>query len=128
MIEPHRLAAIVNSGASAAVCTVVATSGSTPRKAGASMVVIDDGSDVGAIEGTVGGGAIEHEIRRQAVEVMATLRPALRLFPGKIWAKGSSSLRAAFTARFKVWFTLTCVTSRRSYCCCRLVPSVERKR
>ena len=81
VIEPHRLAAIVNSGASAAVCTVVATSGSTPRKAGASMVVIDDGSDVGAIEGTVGGGAIEHEIRRQAVEVMATLRPRLVQIP-----------------------------------------------
>ena len=81
MIDPHRLAAVVDSGAPAAVCTVVATSGSTPRKAGATMLVVDDGSDFGAVEGTVGGGAIEHEIRRRALEVIATLRPRLVEIP-----------------------------------------------
>ena len=45
------------------------------------MLVIDDGSDFGAIEGTVGGGAIEHEIRRQALEVIASLRPRLVEIP-----------------------------------------------
>src|ERR1051325_2090114 len=39
------------------------------------MVVIADGSELGAIEGTVGGGAVEHQIRRVALEVIATTRP-----------------------------------------------------
>lgn len=81
MIDPRELANIVESGAAAAVCTVVATKGSTPRKAGAAMVVVDDGSDFGAVTGTVGGGAIEHEIRRQALEVIATLTPRLVEIP-----------------------------------------------
>lgn len=81
MIDPRRLAALVDAGAAAAVCTVVATKGSTPRKAGATMIVVDDGSDFGAVEGTVGGGAIEHEIRRQAKEVIATMTPRLVEIP-----------------------------------------------
>ncbi|MDP2344464.1 MAG: XdhC family protein [Deltaproteobacteria bacterium] len=81
MLDPRRLAAVVDSGAPAAVCTVVCTKGSTPRKAGATMLVVDDGTDFGAIEGTVGGGAIEHEIRRQALEVIATMRPRLVEIP-----------------------------------------------
>lgn len=81
MIDPRRLADVVASGAAAAVCTVVATKGSTPRKAGAAMLVVDDGSDFGAVEGTVGGGAIEHEIRRQALEVIAEMRPRLVEIP-----------------------------------------------
>jgi xanthine dehydrogenase accessory factor len=70
-----------DAGRAAAVCTVVATKGSTPRKAGASMLVIDDGSPLGAIRGTIGGGAIEHEIRRRAIEVMASTRPTLVEIP-----------------------------------------------
>lgn len=82
MIDPRRLADVVDSGAAAAVCTVVATRGSTPRKAGASMVVVDDGSDFGVVAaGTVGGGAIEHEIRRQALAVIAEMRPRLVEIP-----------------------------------------------
>ncbi|HEY4220654.1 MAG TPA: XdhC/CoxI family protein, partial [Myxococcota bacterium] len=61
--------------APAALCTVVSTQGSTPRKAGASMVVIADGTELGAIEGTVGGGAVEHQVRRAALEVIASTRP-----------------------------------------------------
>lgn len=81
MIDPRRLATVVERRTPAAVCTVVATRGSTPRKAGASMLVVDDGSDFGAIDGTVGGGAIEHEIRRQALEVIADMRPRLVEIP-----------------------------------------------
>ncbi len=81
MIDPRLLSDVVARGTPAAICTVVATKGSTPRKAGASMVVVDDGSDFGAIEGTVGGGAIEHEIRRQALEVIADMRPRLVEIP-----------------------------------------------
>ena len=45
-------------GARCVLATVVSTKGSTPRKAGAKMLVGDDGSLVGSI----GGGRIEHEI------------------------------------------------------------------
>lgn len=77
MLDPARLAEIAAGTAPAALCTVVSTDGSTPRKAGASMVVIADGTELGRIEGTVGGGAVEHEVRRAAVEVIATTRPRL---------------------------------------------------
>ncbi len=40
------------------LCTIVRTHGSTPQKAGAKMLVFEDGS----IEGTIGGGIIEHEV------------------------------------------------------------------
>jgi xanthine dehydrogenase accessory factor len=72
-----RRAELAKAGASAAVCTVVKTSGSTPRKAGASMIVIDDGSEHGVIEGTIGGGAIEHRVRARAQLVMTTLQSEL---------------------------------------------------
>lgn len=51
----------------AALCTVVASRGSTPRKLGAKMLVIADGEEHGRIVGTIGGGAIEHFIRLQAI-------------------------------------------------------------
>lgn len=38
-----------------AICIVVDTSGSTPRKAGTKMRVFEDGS----IKGTIGGGSLE---------------------------------------------------------------------
>src|SRR3954468_14464485 len=75
MFDPRRLAELADGKEPAALCTVVSTQGSTPRKAGASMVVVADGSELGRIEGTVGGGAVEHEIRRAALVVIATTRP-----------------------------------------------------
>src|SRR6185436_14504888 len=51
-----------------ALVTIVRTSGSTPRKAGAKMIVCGDGE----ILGTVGGGRIEHELvaeARSALEI-----------------------------------------------------------
>jgi xanthine dehydrogenase accessory factor len=44
------------------VATVVGTRGFTPRKAGARMLVAEDGTTAG----TIGGGAIEHEVLREA--------------------------------------------------------------
>ncbi len=44
-------------------CLVVATRGSTPQKAGAAMLVFPDGRQVG----TLGGGCIEAEVKRQAL-------------------------------------------------------------
>jgi len=74
-LDLERLAEIARGDRPAAVCTVTATRGSTPRKAGARMVVFADGSDVGLVEGTVGGGAVEHEIRREALLAIAESRP-----------------------------------------------------
>ncbi len=50
-----------------ALCTVVATRGSVPRKPGAKMLVFADGRQ----EGTIGGGAIEQDVIVQAVEALA---------------------------------------------------------
>jgi xanthine dehydrogenase accessory factor len=50
-----------------AVCTVVATRGSTPQKAGAMMLVFADGTQAG----TLGGGCVEAEVRRRALHALA---------------------------------------------------------
>ncbi len=44
------------------IATVIGSRGFTPRKAGARMLIGEDGATVG----TVGGGAIEHEVQQQA--------------------------------------------------------------
>ena len=49
-----------------ALVTVVATTGSTARSAGTKMIVYPDGS----IEGTVGGGIVEHEAKIDARAAM----------------------------------------------------------
>lgn len=77
MFDPRRLAEIAQGPVPAAIVTVVATKGSTPRKAGASMVVLADGSPHGAIEGTIGGGAVEHRAREEALAAIAETRPRL---------------------------------------------------
>ncbi len=57
---------IENSNNKAALCTIVSTKGSTPRKTGAKMLVYTNGS----IDGTIGGGALEKEVIEQALEVL----------------------------------------------------------
>jgi xanthine dehydrogenase accessory factor len=75
MFDPGRLSEIAAGDKPAALVTVVSTKGSTPRKAGASMVVIADGSELGGLEGTIGGGAVEHLVRKAALEAIASGRP-----------------------------------------------------
>ncbi len=50
---------------SVVLCSIVASSGSTPRGAGAKMAVFADGSTVG----TIGGGAVEYHATQVALEV-----------------------------------------------------------
>lgn len=52
-----------NSNKAAALCTVVNTKGSTPRKVGAKMVVREDGK----IVGTIGGGNLEKKVIENAL-------------------------------------------------------------
>ncbi len=49
-----------------AVCRVVETRGSTPQKAGATMLVLPDGSQAG----TLGGGCVEAEVKRRALAIL----------------------------------------------------------
>ncbi len=55
-----------------ALCIVVETHGSTPRKPGAKMIVYPDGT----IYGTIGGGSIEKEVITQAIKLIEAGKPA----------------------------------------------------
>lgn len=68
-----RVGTLLRHGQRAALVTVVETRGSTPRKAGARMVVLEDGR----IEGTVGGGSVEHVLQSAAVRVLGAGAPEL---------------------------------------------------
>lgn len=59
----HRVAELIQQGQAFKVCRVVHAVGSAPRNAGAQMVVLPDGK----IEFTLGGGAIEGRVIREAV-------------------------------------------------------------
>ena len=56
--------------------TVAASSGSTPREAGAHMAVTADG----LAAGTIGGGAVEYESIKTAEQVLETRRSRFREF------------------------------------------------
>ncbi|NOZ60451.1 MAG: hypothetical protein GXO74_02110 [Calditrichaeota bacterium] len=56
------------------IVTVVDSKGATPRKSGAKAIVFADG----ASEGTVGGGAIEVQAFREAVQVLRSGKPVLK--------------------------------------------------
>jgi xanthine dehydrogenase accessory factor len=57
-------------------CRLVETRGSTPQKAGAAMVVYEDGSQAG----TLGGGCVEAEVKRRALGLLAENRPEVCAF------------------------------------------------
>lgn len=62
------LADLPRSGTAAALCTIIRAKGSTPRKAGAKMLVYEDGS----IIGTIGGGEIEARVIEEALASIQT--------------------------------------------------------
>jgi xanthine dehydrogenase accessory factor len=63
----------LDDGEAVALATVAQTLGSTPRKAGAKMVVRADGSFVG----TIGGGCGEGEVWQEAMDALEDGRPRL---------------------------------------------------
>ena len=67
------LAEIEKSNTPAALCTIVKSSGSTPRHSTSKMLVYPDGS----IRGTVGGGELENHVRREALESLKDGKPRL---------------------------------------------------
>jgi len=86
-----KIAELARAGAPFVVATVVRTAGSTPRGAGAKMLVLADGSTIG----TVGGGALEHEVARDSLLALAQGESALKEYklrqPGADSAAGVDS-------------------------------------
>ena len=58
-------------------CRLVATHGSTPQKAGATMLVFSGGDQAGSL----GGGCMEAEVRRMALETLGDCRPRVVTLP-----------------------------------------------
>lgn len=56
----------LDAGREALLCQVVETRGSTPQKAGAFMLVLPDGGQVG----TLGGGCVEAEVKQRAIRLL----------------------------------------------------------
>ncbi len=61
------------SGVDVALCTIIHTKGSTPRKVGAKMLVYSSG----AIKGTIGGGNLEKEVIKNALNQLKCNEPKL---------------------------------------------------
>ncbi len=70
------IAARCFAGERVALCTLVKARGSTPQETGAKMAVTRDGM----LHGTLGGGCVEAEVRRRAVEFLHLGRSELLTF------------------------------------------------
>ena len=78
-----------STGASGVLATIVRTSGSTYRRAGARMLVTDDGCSAGLISG----GCLENDLRERSAQVFSAGKPLLVTYdstsPGDIlWGLG----------------------------------------
>jgi xanthine dehydrogenase accessory factor len=62
------MAALVAEGRPFVLATVIESAGSTPQKPGSKLVVLGDGG----LRGTVGGGAIEHQIIQASLALLAS--------------------------------------------------------
>jgi xanthine dehydrogenase accessory factor len=67
-----KISEAIKESKAAAWCIVTGTSGSTPRKQGAKMIVYADGT----IYGSIGGGSVEKEVAEMAVSLIASGKPA----------------------------------------------------
>jgi xanthine dehydrogenase accessory factor len=70
------IAGLRKKGENAVLATVVTATGSTPREAGARMLVKADGQ----IVGTIGGGSLEHQAYREAMKMLGGSQPRLAHF------------------------------------------------
>ena len=62
----EHLADLSASGSIAALCTIIRSKGSTPRKEGSKMIVYPDGS----IAGSIGGGEVENRVVQEAIDLL----------------------------------------------------------
>ncbi len=72
----EKLAEIVANRQKAAFCIITETKGSTPRKIGSKMIVLDDKTVIGS----VGGGALEHFVVEKAIEIIKSQQPQMFSF------------------------------------------------
>jgi xanthine dehydrogenase accessory factor len=72
----RQLIAAIRAGRPVAWCRLVETRGSTPQKAGAAMLVYQDGTQAG----TLGGGCVEAEVKRRALGLLAENRSEVCTF------------------------------------------------
>src|SRR5688572_31559675 len=72
----RRLLSALHAQTPLAYCRLVETRGSTPQKAGATMLVFADGSQ----DGTLGGGCVEAEVKRRALGLLAEGRAEICKF------------------------------------------------
>jgi xanthine dehydrogenase accessory factor len=63
-------------GEPVALCAIVRTGGSTPQAKGAAMLVLEDGQTLG----TLGGGCVEAEVRKRALELIQSRQSRLLTF------------------------------------------------
>ena len=83
----RQLIGALEGGREQLICQVVETRGSTPRKAGALMVVDPDGGQAG----TLGGGCVEAEVKQKAIRRIAQAGAELHTFVldhDHAWADG----------------------------------------
>ena len=71
-----KLADIEKEGKQAALAIVVHTKGATPRKAGAKMIIMEDGSTFG----TLGGGDLEKKVVEESLDALKGGKPRLTSF------------------------------------------------
>ncbi|RKU09689.1 hypothetical protein C6501_14900 [Candidatus Poribacteria bacterium] len=72
----QKIPELIESDQVGAYCTVVETKGSTPQKPGAKLLILPDLRNIG----TLGGGCVEAEARRQAIGLMQGGEPRLLQF------------------------------------------------
>ena len=72
----QKIPELIESEQVGAYCTVVETKGSTPQKPGAKLLILPDLRNIG----TLGGGCVEAEARRQAIGLMQDGKPRLLEF------------------------------------------------
>ena len=70
------LADLPKTGTAAALCTIIKTKGSTPRKEGCKMLVYSSGS----IVGTIGGGAMEGRVIKEALDSIQSGESKIRSY------------------------------------------------
>jgi xanthine dehydrogenase accessory factor len=67
---------LIKSGEAAALAVVIRTEGSTPRRVGAKMIIMKDGTTVG----TLGGGDLEKKVIEEAINVIKKAQPKIASF------------------------------------------------
>lgn len=72
----QKISELIDSDQVGAYCTVVETKGSTPQKPGSKLLILPDLRNIG----TLGGGCVEAEARRQAIGLMQDGKPRLLQF------------------------------------------------